>query len=451
MFSAGIAGLVLISGIAAADDGVLRERVEAALRRALAAMGTRQWSGGWATAWTEDGRVTWGEFKPIKPHMFTVQPPATPSVARVYVRAARVFEDPGFLQNALLARDALLRVQSAAGGFPQDADPQKGKANAGSFDDETTTGALDFFLDLWFYTGDEVDRRAVESVAEFLLDAQYPDSGGWPQWYPPSPTGYNRYITFNDGVMTDIIRSLLRLHEVFGDARYLDAAKRGGDCIIALQGGEGEAIWAQQYDPGMGQPARARVFEPAGYSAAESRGICGALLDVFLATGEERYLEPLPHAFAWYESSRLPNGKWARLYEPGTRRPIYGGSRAEYKPVYSIEEAVDGYSWEGDYFPASAKALYERVLREGREAVIADLEKTREPAPSSGRVMDVCDALSPSGWWLGKPSAQYRADLAEAGAPDTDVNIIHSGTFCRNAALLLDFLERADENSAAGS
>ena len=79
------------------------------------------------------------------------------------------------------ARDTLLAVQSDAGGFPNDVNVQTGSSSKGSFDDNTTTGALDFLLDLWLITQSGEDRKAAESVADFLLTSQYSDSGGWPQ------------------------------------------------------------------------------------------------------------------------------------------------------------------------------------------------------------------------------------------------------------------------------
>jgi len=427
-----------------------RPRVERTVRAACDAMLTCSRKGGWATAWTEDGSLTWGEHKPVASGVITVQPPATPTVAGIYLRAARLLEEPKYLDAAKAARDALAAIQTEAGGFPHEAEPGAPRAASGTFDDNVTTGALGFLIDLWAETGDSGDLALVKRVGEFMLAAQYP-CGGWPQAYPPGRTGYDRCITFNDGAMTHVIKALLRLHGCLKDDRYLQAAIRGGDCIIHLQGGPGEEIWAAQYDPETLKPAWARKFEPPGYSASESSRVCHLLVELCLETGLERFLEPLPKAFAWYDAHRLRNGKWARFYEPGTQRPVYG-RRDRQEPVYDYTQAAEGYTWQGDWFPAAARDAFNAIRAEGLEAYKKRLAGRETPvAPDARRVRDVCVALAPDGYWPSKPGAAYIEDMAKAGlAPDQ--RIIRTATFCANMTLLLDYLERTPRpaNPAGG-
>ena len=415
---------------------------ETALRKALDAMATRQTHGGWGRAYTLHGGIMWGEYRPIPNTWITVQPPATPRVAQVYLRAGQVLDEAAYIENARRARAALLALQTDKGGFPHEADPAGRKATRGTFDDDTTTSVLDFFIDWWQHTKSEEDLAEVHRVGDFLLKAQYPESGGWPQAYPPPPTGYQRYITFNDNNIALILRALLRLHEITGEARYLDAAKRGGECIIRLQGGPGEAIWAQQYDPETLEPAWARKFEPPGYSAAESIGVCNILIELYLATGEERFLEPLPKAFEWYDTHQLPDGKWARLYEPGTQRPVYG-RRDIAEKVYDREKATTGYSWEGNWYPHAAKAAYERIREIGREAYIEELKPKAVKSDLEAleaRARETAETLSEDGWWLRKPSGNELEEYQHAGVPE-DEPMVELRLFNRNAGILLDYLE----------
>ncbi len=438
-----------------AEAPVPASQAEAGLRRALAAMATRQWSGGWANGWSLDGRVVWGEHNPIPHNWLTVQPPATPGIARVYLRAAQVLRDDGYLAHARLAQRALLAVQTPKGGFPHEAAPSGRRPRVGTFDDDTTTGALKFLIELWEFTGSPSDREEVLRVGEFLLESQYPDTGGWPQAYPPNPRGYNRYITFNDNAMANVIRALLQLDHLLDDPRYLEAARRGGECILRLQGPPGQDVWAQQHDPVTLLPASARAFEPAAYTAGETRGVCDVLIDLYLHTGEDRFLEPLPRVFAWYEANRLPNGKWARFYEPETRRPIYGDRDG--KVYYRLEEISlerqQGYSWEGDYFPSAAHRAYERIQEIGREAYQTERQPARSVRPDrlAGRVQQLLDSQHPDGWWTERPGTRHRQAMVEADIPESAREVVWSRTFCRHAGLLLDYLEAQSRVEQTGN
>jgi hypothetical protein len=81
-------------------------RVETSVRHALDAIASKQANGGWGTAWTKDGRHMWGEYRIIPPGWITVQPPATPMIARVFLHAGTVLNDQEYIRRACMARDA---------------------------------------------------------------------------------------------------------------------------------------------------------------------------------------------------------------------------------------------------------------------------------------------------------------------------------------------------------
>ena len=420
-------------------------QVQAALDRALTAMDAARQAGGWATAWTPDKTVVWGEWRPIPQDWITVQPPATPTMAGLYLRAGKLV-DKRWLKVAEEARDALLAIQTEAGGFSHEAGPHAEKRPPrGTFDDDTTTAAMDFFIDWWRHTKKKKDLAKVHGVGDFIIASQY-ESGGWPQFYPPSEGAYHAHITFNDGVMAKAIRALLRLHRETGKERYLDAAKRGGECIIRLQGGPGEGIWAQQYDAKTLKPAWARKFEPPGYTPAESRDVCNVLIELAIAADEERFLAPLPEAFAWYETHRLPNGKYARLYEPGSQRPAYG-RRDKAEPVYDFENACTGYGWQGLWFPKEAKAAYRKLRGMGFDAYRKQHlhPKPRQvSAPSEAALRRILDAQQADGLWRQTPGGRQITDLAEKSLPE-GTPLVGCRSFRANITLLLDYVEALDK------
>lgn len=81
---------------------------------------------------------------------------------------------------------------------------------------------------------------------------------------------YASFYTPDDGAAAANVLALVAGYELLGDDRHLEAAKRGVDFMIAARGPEGQAAWAEQYDPKTSEPAAARTHEPAGYVVRES-------------------------------------------------------------------------------------------------------------------------------------------------------------------------------------
>ena len=101
---------------------------------------------------------------------------------------------------------------------------------------------------------------------------------------------------------------VLRLTEQFLDS--VEAALGGGDFILKSQLPAPQAGWAQQYTHDL-KPAKARAFEPAGVCSAVTSRNLRALLELHLATGEQRFLAAFPLADKWLERSELADGRWA--------------------------------------------------------------------------------------------------------------------------------------------
>ncbi len=394
-------------------------------------------------AWTADMSLIWGEYQPIRQGWICVQPPATPAVASLFVSAADILDEPRYLDIAREARDALIAIQTAEGGFPYQADPSRDTRLVNTLDDGVTTGAIHFLLDLYEANGGEAERRAAARSGDFLLAEQYP-CGGWPQRVPAGEA-YQRNITLNDGVMANAITVLLRLHHVLGGPRYKAAALQAGECLLMLQGGEGEAIWAQQYDPDTLAPAPARRFEPAGYTPNESLGVLQSLLTLFAVTRDARYLDAVERALDWYDARQPPGGMYARLYEPGTGRPIYG--LAEGGKTYDRAEARCCYAWEGPWYPEGVREQARR-LRETEDARWQDrvskpawLLYLGDVAPDMNRAQEILAGLAADGHWYDAPHEREQMHMAERDMDASKVQVVETRTFVAHAGLLLRCIE----------
>ncbi|MBN2133836.1 MAG: hypothetical protein JW741_30315 [Sedimentisphaerales bacterium] len=432
----------LLGSLARAQEATLEDQARATLRKACAYMHSISTNGGYVGIYSEDLTERYGEalYEKAAPTEIWVQPPGTPSVGQAYLRAYRVTGRPWYLSAAKDAARALAWGQRTTGGWDHRVDVAHLDPNAArvvrhgqrcTFDDDITQGALHFLVSL----DEEIDEpwltEAVELGFAFMMKSQFPN-GAWPQWYPLRG-GYHDHYTFNDRAMNDCIELMLRGHRVYGRQAYLDSAKRGGDFIILAQLAPPQAGWAQQYTHDL-KPAWARRFEPPGVCSLVTVSNIQTLIDLYLYTQDKKYLEPIPKAIAWLESSKIGSGRWARLYEVGTNRPIYGdredGNKIHYDYEKISEREKSSYGWQGGFGIPAVVARYRRAVasettsaRSNRAARSTGRTGPMRPALES-RVRQVIDALDEEGRWL------------QEGR-------IRSETFVRNVNLLCDCLQSA--------
>lgn len=152
--------------------------------------------------------------------------------------------------------------------------------------------------------------------------------------------------------------------------------ERGLACILQCQVRVAGrlTVWCAQHDETTLAPAPARKYEHASLSGFESVGIVRFLMSLEHPSPE--IVASVQAAMAWFEQAKLtgiridhppapalPHGHdrvvvadpsapplWARFYEIGTNRPIFGGrdgviryTLAEVEP-----ERRGGYRWYGD-------------------------------------------------------------------------------------------------------
>ena len=473
------------NGMPAAENALARD-ARTAMEKASAFMRSISAEGGYLWRYSPDLKERAGE-RPATATQIWVQPPGTPSMGMAFLRAYEATGDARYLDAAKAAANALAIGQLESGGWDYviDFDPQRTpfwyrrsdvgsvspaeaakRKNISTFDDNTSQSAIQLLLavaDVCKESKEPRDiriREARDYALTKLLAAQRPN-GGWPQrWtgtpvdpkeFPVQPArfpasyprehpdlNYNAYYTLNDNTHRDCVVTLLDAAKRLGRPEFRAAALRGGDFLLLAQLPEPQPAWAQQYNPRL-EPDWARAFEPPCVVSNESSGAMRLLVDLYLESGEEKYLEPLPRAIAWIKRSEISPGVWARMYELGTNRPIFGDRDGKIK--YRIEdlspERQTGYSWKGDYGIPGVIRYYEDVKSVGREAF---LERRRasaaRAATARGRaararaleaeVRDVIAALDGDGRWI----VNFRGSEQ-----------IRTSTFITNIRILADYLE----------
>lgn len=369
--------IVTLASCNTTEERIGKEDVKVALKQSLDFWMSLSINGGYAGIYELDSSSRYGEaeYQPLESQEIWIQPPGTPAVGEVFLRAYELTGDSVYLEVAEATGRALVWTQSEMGGWSytgsvaglsKDVFPHPTFVGlCCTFDDNTTQGALSFLMHLDQYIDRSWLTDAIGRGLSFIIRAQF-DDGAWPQWYPLRGK-YSDYYTFNDGAINDNIAVLLRAYDLYNDQRFLSSAIRGGKFIIASQLPEPSPGWAEQYNWNL-EPAWARSFEPPAVSAKITAGNLRTLMDLYIYTKDERFLKPCDAAISWLERVKLPpkdryyswdgyelrwmskleigsEDVWARFYEIGTNKPIYVDEEGQL--LGSPDNAYKGYTWEG--------------------------------------------------------------------------------------------------------
>lgn len=439
--------------------------------------------GGYLWRYSSDLSMRQGENKADDQTVW-VQPPGTPSIGQVFLKAWRVTGDPYYLEAATEVGICLVRGQLQSGGwayqiyfepemrkkqaYRADSGKANGKGkNISTLDDDTTQSATAFLaeLDAALDFKNEKIHEAAQYALKRLLAVQYPNGGYGQRFdggkrinadpqrfpvkraeFPPEGTepthekDYSQFYTLNDNLVRDLLRTFFVAAEVYGiekdgvlipNEKYVAAARRLGDFLILAQLPEPQPAWAQQYDFQM-RPCWARKFEPAAVTGGESQSAIDTLLELYLFTGDKKYLEPIPRAVAYLERSKLPDGKLARFYEMRTNRPLY--MTKNYELTYNGDDVPTHYA-----FTIGLRSWpVEEYLGMDEPTRLRRFESLR----NSYRNRGIRKANA-------KETAKILKDMDERGAwvtrgtllaaPDrSDLPIIDNGVFIKNMNVLLN-------------
>jgi hypothetical protein len=464
----GLLWLMLLSpAVAHAADSTppSADEVKLALRKASGYLISISTEGGYLWRYSPDLSERWGENKATTTQIW-VQPPGTPSVGMTFLDAYSATKDERHLAAAQSVALALVRGQLESGGwdyliefdpkvrrnwFYRADPPEAGAAsarrkNVTTFDDDNTQSALRFLATFVStatnrHTAElKVIREALDYGLTRMIEAQYPN-GAWPQRYDGKPhdpqkfptrparvpkdwlriwpkADYGGFYTLNDRSQQDCIRTMLEAYKHLGEAKYLDSAKKGGEFLVLARLPEPQPAWAQQYNFDM-EPAWARAFEPPAVCSNESADAMRMLVDLFLETGEQRFLEPIPAFVAWLKRSQIGTDRWARYYELETNKPIYGDrdGKIHYTVQELSEERQRGYAWEGSFGIPETIAHYEAVRAEGRENFLKKQKhQTVRGTPSPRNVANILSVQDSQGRWLTNDQIEMRRFIANMRA-----------------------------------
>jgi len=259
-----------------------------------------------------------------------------------------------------------------------------------TFDNGATHSEVRHLAKVYQNTPDRRYKAAALKGIAFMLQAQYAN-GGWPQFYPRD-RGYSTQITFNDGAMIGVMRTLRDIARPTPEFAFVSedlrtraarAIEKAIPCILKCQivvRGK-KTAWCAQHDETTFAPAKARSYELPSISGSESVGIVRFLMEIERPRLE--IVEAIQAAVTWFDEAKLegirvirkedpalPKGwdrvvvqdasappMWARFYEIGTNKPIFcsrDGIPRDTLAEISYERR-NGYSWLG-YAPASLLA-----------------------------------------------------------------------------------------------
>jgi PelA/Pel-15E family pectate lyase len=467
---------ILTASPARGDDADLRREAADALRKATEFF-TDQVSceGGYLWRYSDDLSKREGEGKASETTVW-VQPPGTPSVGMAFLQAYRDTGEPHLLKAARQAAYCLVRGQLESGGWDYriEFDPQRrkryayrvdgpgeGRRNTSTLDDNTTQAALRLLmqLDKTLDFKDEKIHEAAVYALQKLAAVQYP-IGAWPQRFtaPPDPdefpvkkasypeswsweypgSGYSAFYTFNDNAIADVIDVMFMAAEVYGEERYRASAERGGQFILLAQMPEPQPAWAQQYDAEM-HPAWARKFEPPSITGGESQGVMRTLMQLYRQTGDQKYLEPIPRAIAYFRRSELPGGGLARFYELKTNKPLY--FTKQYELTYSDADLPTHYAFKVGNGVDRIERQYQRLVKLEPDRLRPEPSTTARKASKSqiARARAVIAALDDRGRWVEEGGLRYQGD------DDTTRRAIDCRTFISNLGALSAYLATVPE------
>lgn len=314
---------LLLANLVASKHGTCQESIDSAaamgaMHRAIDFFRTEASThGGYVFRVSADLRLREGEVN-VGDSTAWIEPPATPAVGQAYLDAYILTGDSVPLAAAKETAKALLQGQLVSGGWSEsiEFEPETRKRiayrvdsldvgkrrNLTTFDDDKTQSAIRFLmrLDAAIEQQDTAVHEAVMYALDGVLRSQY-SNGAWPQRYsgeadymqvPQRSASYPKdwtrefpnkkyttYYTLNDSTLVDLIATLIEAADVYSDAKYLDAARRGGDFLLLAQMPQPQPGWAQQYDDQM-HPAWARKFEPPAISGGESQSVMRMLLSI---------------------------------------------------------------------------------------------------------------------------------------------------------------------------
>ena len=173
-------------------------------------------------------------------------------------------------------------------------------------------------------TGEPQLLDMARKVGDYLIKAQFPD-GHWSaisilvdgRVVPSHTHGLGRYVGLEDGVQEAPIYALLWLYRLTKAPKYLQAAAKGGEIMLAAQNPNGS--FPQYWDPLTKKP---RGYGYGVINDAASTEPVRVFKVLYMATKDEKWLKPIPKVGDWLVSAYV-KGKaisgWAEQYDKNNK------------------------------------------------------------------------------------------------------------------------------------
>ena len=218
--------------------------------------------------------------------------------------------------EAISVADTLLGVQKTNGGWMKNDQYHKltsaeladrkelsstnGPSAHSCFDNYSTTQEMRFLAKVYNQTKQQRFLDAFKKALELIFTAGNGMNGGWGQYWPLSEDrySYQNYITFNDDLMTNMLRILQEIYEEKGDFKGLvDADTRTRckeqwdkalQCVLNCQINDNgvKAGWCAQHDPKDFLPTEGRPHELPSVSGSESANLLSYLMTISKPSAE---------------------------------------------------------------------------------------------------------------------------------------------------------------------
>jgi hypothetical protein len=154
------------------------------------------------------------------------------------------------------------------------------------------------------------------------------------------------------------------------------------------------------------------------------------------ATGERKYLEPIPRALAYLKSSLLSDGRLARYYELKTNKPLYMSREGDvYSLTYDDGDLPTHYAFKVSSRLATIERSFERGTGNGGQEAAG--------RPSAERIRPIIAALDSEGRWV---SGDSKERLTGQPKFQPGERYLESAVFSRNLELLSRYVNQPADN-----
>ena len=222
-------------------------------------------------------------------------------------------------EEAQQIADKLLKYQKNSGGWMKNIEFQKeddttGKSVHSCLDNGATTMEMRFQAKVYQKTKVAKYQESFQKALDMIFTAEK-SVGGWSQYWPLSGNdSYQDYITFNDDLMTNVMKMLKDITTNKGDfADITDEANRTKcqasfdkaiECIINCQVDDNgtKAAWCAQHDPDDFLPMEGRPHELPSISGYESANLLSYLMTI--EKPSEALQNTIHTAIAWLDAHK---------------------------------------------------------------------------------------------------------------------------------------------------